>query len=45
MVFKPLVDFYNANFYVHIKSQGRHGVYGPHGDKKLAYALKEAYKA
>ena len=35
----------DANFYVHIKSQGHHGVYGLHGDKKLAYALKGAYKA
>ena len=35
----------DVNFYVHIKSQGHHGVYGPHGDKKSAYALKGAYKA
>ena len=45
MVFKPLADFYDANFYVHLKSQCHYGVYIPHGDKNLAYALKEAYKA
>ena len=25
--------WFNANFYVHIKSQCHHGVYGPHDEK------------
>ena len=36
--------WFDANFYVHIKSQGHHGVYEPH-DEKWAYTLKGAYKA
>ena len=35
----------DANFCVHIKSEGHHGVYKLHGNKKLTYALKWAYKA
>ena len=30
----------DAKFYVNIKSQGHHGVYVLHGDKKMTYALK-----
>ena len=35
----------DANFCVHIKSEGHHGVYKLHGNKKLTYALKWACKA
>ena len=35
----------DANFYVYIKSQGHHSVYGLHDYKKLTYVLKGAYKA
>ena len=35
----------DANFYVHIKNQCHHRMYGLYGDKKLAYVLKGAYKA
>ena len=34
----------DASFYVHIKSQSHHEVYEIYGEKKLAYALKLAYK-
>lgn len=41
---KPLALFLSkASYYVHIISQGNHGVKGPHDGKKSVNALKRVY--